>query len=159
KSLSSSSLHDEAEGAADYLLSGWARSCGRQPGNGHFAGLISHPGGIRAEKLVCCRKTNSCSRGGSHIRMQQKLPAWRNRRLTPTFSFRSTSPDPHAARPQQGFLYCQVVLRREVARLLPADDSGHVGRIGDVALVLRELQVLIAPLVLAPSGRECHPGR
>ena len=51
-----------------------------------------------------------------------------------------------STRLQQRRLHRQVVLVAKVARLLAADDPGHVGRVGDVAGVLGKGNVLVAAL-------------
>src|SRR5262245_59386058 len=64
----------------------------------------------------------------------------------------------HPALRQDRFLHRKVVLAGIFARLLGADDAGHVGGVGDVAFVLRETHLLV-PLAEAVSVlRQGDPG-
>src|SRR5262245_8378060 len=84
-------------------------------------------------------------------------PSRKVRRLV-ALIVRCPSPGGQPTRPEQRLLHGQVVLVGEIGLLLAADDRGHVGGVGDVALVLAEGDFLIALPVLAAGRAEGHPG-
>src|SRR5262245_61887983 len=62
--------------------------------------------------------------------------------------------DSQPTRGQQCLLNGQVVLEGEIARLFAANNPGHVRRVGDVALVLRESHLLYPFAVVTARGGE-----